>query len=284
MMILQKAGKTNTLNFTKRATNIKFFASLPRVGLTYGINETNFPLYLVNGIEDISIQYPGKESVGTFPKPWDFRPILKKNSARMKNLSFADIWNYINAFIKNENNKEIQKRHLILFSRIFYKLAFLMCHDIQTINGATFYKFNKQLLNTEEQALLNMEIQVYDDNSNPFNITVESFIIYNDLLCTNEDCKYFYISYFDKLGVLKDNTKKPSDIIGFNLLNINTRLINWQSTVGRINTSLTHINVLKSMHDEDMFHLLALSIQLRGIFNIKNDENLITFLNQNIEA
>lgn len=278
MITIQKAGKKETQNFLKRKINIKFFASLNRAGLSYQNQEATLPLYRINNNENISIRYPGKESVGTYPKPWDFRPILIKNNIQMKNLSFADIWNYINVFIKNENSLDIQKINLVLISRIFYKLAFLMCHDLQTVNGVQLYKFNRLLLSTEEQILLNKTIRVYDIDNNQFDISMESFIIYNDLLCANEDCKYFYKSYYDKHGILKNALKTPSDII-------NNGAINWEPTIGRINTALTHINVLKSLYDNtDMFHLLALSIQLRGIFNIRNDENLMAFLNQYIES
>lgn len=281
MITLQKAGKTNLDNFKRRALNIRFFASIERTGLSFPDNQNELSLYTINN-EIISIKYPGKESINSFSKPWDFRPILVKNNLQMKDLSFGDIWEILNKFFKTYQNNIERKKVIVLLSRIFYKISFLKSHDEVIINEKTFFKFNKELLTNDEKTLLDKDIESLDINNNPLTIKLESFVITNDLLCSNEDTKYFYRNYFDREGSLKNGDKVPNDILTLDLDDSqDRRKLNWEPSVGRINTFLTHVNVLKSIHDEvEMFHLLALAVTLRGIFQIKNDENLMIFLNQ----
>lgn len=281
MITLQKAGKTDLENFKKRALNIRFFASINREGLSYPENQRLLQLYTQSN-EIISIKYPGKESINSFSKPWDFRPILIKGTTQMKDLSFGDIWEILNKFFKEIQDVSERKKAIVLLSRIFYKIAFLQCHNQIQVNEQIFLKFNKDLLTDNEKRLLRKDIQSIDTNNNPLTISLESFVITNDLLCSNEDTKYFYRKYYDKEGQLIDNDKTPDEIITCNFDDSGERRrLKWESSVGRINTFLTHINVLKSIHDEiEMFHLLALAVTLRGVFQIKNDESLMTFLNQ----
>ncbi len=61
----------------KREYNINSFANLDRKGLGRNHFERRLLLYTTRGNEQIYIQYPGKETLGTDPekiRPWDFRP------------------------------------------------------------------------------------------------------------------------------------------------------------------------------------------------------------------
>ena len=295
MITIQKSRKTRVSdadNVKRRVENIIFFASLDRRGLSFNGITKSPVLYNINN-EIISFIYPGKESDGW--NKWDFRPILKINNSQMKDLSFGEVWKMLDTFV-NSFQEEEKQNVIILLSRILYKVAFLQCHDrvnnelyngTENVNIAEkhIHIFNKNLLNEDECELLSNELESTDINGNPLNISLESFIIYNDLLCCNEDSKYYYREYLDKDKLPKPDNRVPSEILNFDIDIHPKRNIKWSADVGRINTFLTHINVLKTIFDDrDPYDLLYDCAIKRGVFQIKNDEDLITFLNQNIEV
>ncbi len=278
MITLQKAGKTATNNFSNRVTNIRFFAGLNREGLSYNQNTKNPVVYSTQN-ESVSFIYPGKETLGWYQ--WDFRPILDTNGRRMKDLSFKEIWEIFDTFVNSYQNEERQRK-IVLLSRILYKTAFLQCHrrtnesffdennENINIDSRHIYLFDRESLREDEQELLSSEVITTGIDGLEMTISIESFIVYNDILCCNEDTKYFYRQYQPL-----DN-RLPNEILNEPL----PRNLKWLSSTGRINTFLTHINVLKNLHDGDTpYRLLADSALKRGVFQINNDVSLIEFLN-----
>ncbi len=193
MISLQNAIKTSGVNFKKRVKNIKFFAALDRTELEYGVNEKNPEVFSI-GTESVSIKYPGKETKGW--NLWDFRPILKVGEKTIKNLSFGDIWRAIDKFVNSIPDISKQEASILL-ARILYKVTYFNTHTEtnneiyyadENINplSNTLYVFDKTKLSESEQSLFSHSIEVDGEN-----ISLESFIVYNDLLCSNEDSKYF---------------------------------------------------------------------------------------------
>lgn len=245
MVEIQKAGKMAEKNFLKRIINIKFFASLKRENLSFKTNTTKLLEMYRTSNEKIEIIYPGKESESSTPKPWDFRPILTKNNIEMKNLSFGDIWESM--YQEIFDYKRLSKDEIKCLISIFYKMAFYNTHklineskifDESTLNilEHNFYIFEKTLLTTEEQNILSKDMIVKDKDENAMTISMESFLVYNDLLCANEDCKYFYLKNIKE-------KKEPSNILNYSTYK-EFKNCSWEATTGRINTFLTHINFL----------------------------------------
>lgn len=269
MITLQKAGVRVEDNFMKRVQNIKFIAGLNRQNYSFSNQAPLLNLKNINN-EVVSILYPGKETTANTPKIWDFRPIISinNNTIIMKDLTFGDIWYSIADFINQFN---IQDRHKIsiLLARIFYKVAFYMTH---TNNNLLI--FDRNLLTQEEIQLFNYPINTFDINDNPILISLDSFITYNDLLCLNEDCKYFYIKN------LKEQ-RNITNILQFNTYDELKRNISWEASSGRINTFLTHINYIMHLAGYVPIHMiLETASRGQGIFPIQNNQNLINLLNQ----
>ena len=323
MIYIQSATKTSD-NFLKKFKNIQFFASLDRQDLT--IKE---PIIYKLANEEISIIYPGKESTGW--NVWDFRPVLKTNNGiTMKDLTFGEIWTSMDAFVKNIDSMSTQKA-TILLARIFYKLAFLQCHQETDkdeefcFNGnnlnflkKVLQKFDINKLTSDEKKLFDYDVITIDSNMNQLIISLESFIIYNDLLGCNEDSKYFYAEYLKKTEKTKNEIEKiqleldeieitnsnndavrkklekkietrlrkietiihPDSISSLIAENIETKNIHWHNDIGRINTFLSYINILKVIHDDGTpYDLLHLAGRNRGVFQINNNDELKNFLN-----
>jgi len=287
IIALQKAGVSTGENYKRRVVNINFFASLDRNKYTYTSPAPSLKMYTAQSGEEIYVVYPGKESNSNrqSPKPWDFRPILEKNGIRMKDLSFGEIWQFLSDFIQSNNRTKNQ--NAILLARLLYKTAFLHLHKLDTTSNffkasslkgqnRKFYVFNIQCPNftKNEKEILREAINVIDVNGNPMTISIESFIVYNDFLCSNEDCKYFYRK--------NKNLKTAQSELEKHIKNINGikkyRGLNWESSAGRINTILTHINFLVYLAGgKDIFNLLEEASRGQGIFPVSNNQLLINF-------
>lgn len=265
MITLQKAGVSSENNFMKRIHNIKYIAGLNRQTYNFFNQAPILNLKTVNS-ETISILYPGKETIARTPKIWDFRPIITTNNTIMKDLTFGDIWYSIANFINSFQNSH---KAAILLARVFYKVAFYMSHS-----NSNLLIFNKDLLDIEEKELFNYSINTFDIQGNPLTISLDSFITYNDLLCLNEDCKYFYIKNLND----QNNVQ--------NILNYNNYIdlrnnISWEASTGRINTFLTHINYIIHLAGYVPTHIILESASRgQGIFPVQNNQNLIDLLNQ----
>lgn len=270
MIRLQKAGITKRENFTNRINNIKFIAGLDRVNYSFANPAPLLNIRTINN-EIISISYPGKETTASTPKIWDFRPILRVNNIFMKDLTFGDIWHSIGNFI-NSFNLIDRPRVSILLSRIFYKVAFYNSH----LNNNNLLIFDKNLLNPAELQLFDYPINTLDQIGGNLTVSLESFILFNDLLCLNEDCKYFYIKN------LKEE-RNITNILLFNEYDDLKNNVSWESSSGRINTFLTHINYILHLGGIIPLHtILECASRGQGIFPIQNNQNLIDILNQPI--
>ena len=63
----------------------------------------------------------------------------------------------------------------------------------------------------EERKLLSQTITILDTSKEPMEISLYSFLFYNDLIANNEDSKYFYKEYtknaIQKSGTIKNISK-----------------------------------------------------------------------------
>lgn len=235
---MKNANKSFEENFMRRVKNIQFFASLDRNGLK--IDDKILKIYSTAN-EDISIIYPGIETERG--NEWDFRPYLqvKNTSTSIKDLNFNEIWQSFNNLYENIlDNKEF-----VIFARILYKTAFLQCHKRTEIKKNEFlYVFSQEELDDEEKSILNKTIKIKMLDGNELDISLESFIIFNDLLGANEDCKYFYLGTKSKKNTAKRNIKNPNEITQFHTYDVLRKKIYWANHSGRINTFLTHLHYL----------------------------------------
>ena len=279
MIQIQKAGKNTEENFLKRILNIKFFASLKRDNLCFKTNNTkSLEIYRTTN-EIVKIIYPGKESASSTPKPWDFRPILTKKNIEMKNLSFGDIWESL--YQEIFDYKRLTENEIKNLISILYKMAFYNTHKLINdskifeettldVSEKIFYTFDKTLLTKEEQYILMKDITVKDNKENTMTISMESFLIYNDLLCANEDCKYFYLKN------IKEG-KEPKNIFKYSTYK-EFKNCSWEATTGRINTFLTHINFLAwTLNKQKLSSLLDDISRKRGVSPIDNKTLLSIF-------
>ena len=245
---IQSAGK-RPLSGQRRESNIEWIENLPREGLSYGQRERQILMHTTALGEKIFIQYPGKETVRSTPRPWDFRPelYLPENSARYENMSFGDIWAIVfeTAAKLSGNNKD---QFLRVFATLFYRMAFMLDHiETPTFNtrerDVIYGHRNEPEFSEEREVELpkllkydpNQEALEYLSNACPMwgSMSVEAFLFYNELLVWNEDCKYYYRNY---------RTREKQT---------------WIGTTGRVNTLLTHIHILGYMlgdvHLSDIF-------------------------------
>lgn len=221
----------NKESLEKQMFNIDAFASLDRTGLQYETKERRLILYK-NDNEKVFIQYPGKETARSKqPRPWDFRPEAEKNGGtKMPNLSFADIWDDISLIHRNNDVRDI-------IAAIFFRMAYLIDHTIEekdyeyedfdvTSNeivrtGKIHFKWYKPSFNKDLLDFLSSKVSFRD-------FSIEAYLIYNDLLAQNEDCKYFYREKYEKKST-------------------------WKGKPGRRNTLLSHLSVIEFLKGEISF-------------------------------
>ncbi len=216
--------------------------------------------------EDIYIQLPGKESVETekrvksgTTRPWDFRPkVYKKGQSEpMADVSFGDIWAALfNALENLEFEDDIRA-----LATIIYRLAYMLDHkhlenfettvrDISFADGIPTIQPSRV---EETGSLFVYEIsprvltRLSTVIPNIGELSLEAFLIYNDLLALNEDCKYSYRA--------------------------NQRGISWNPRVGRINNLLTHMRVVGwVLGDVELADILNDFSQARGVSPVSPDE------------
>lgn len=212
----------------RRLYNIESFSKLDKTGLEFDKIERKILLYKSSIGEKVFIQYPGKESKGNeFAKirPWDFRPKLERlDGTIMDDLSFKNIWDDL---IELE---EVNKEVLEVLSSVFFRLS-LMKDTILIKGNYEYQDFNKGtniVVNSGEIQLEWHRVKIQHDVLEYLNskindiqgVSIEAYIYYNDLLCQNEDCKYFY----------RDLIVNEKD--------------KWSDSVGRKNTYWTHLSII----------------------------------------
>lgn len=224
--------KTSREGASKRKFNIDVFSNLYRSGnLKHGIIERRLLLYTTFNKEKIYIQYPGKETQRiNGERPWDFRPkLLDKNGKFLPDLSFANIWDDLSEI------HEIDSEILEVIAALFYRMSFMLeseCveedysfYDFNIVKekaeneGVIGLKWNKLIIPREILDILVQEIR---------GVSWEAYLIYNDLLAQNEDCKYYYRDVIEK-------GKR------------------WKHSIGRPSMFLTHASVIQFLKKEIKF-------------------------------
>lgn len=230
-MKYDKKVKNDSLD--KKEFNIEQFSKLDRKGLTFQQKERRLLLHTTKDKEKIFIQYPGKESISPNDekiRPWDFKPkLLLVNGTYIKDLSFPDIWDDLT------NIHASGKTLLSILASIFFRMAVMYEYNLteedcyyedidsagNVINKGTIrFKYYKPVFS---DMVLN-----YLSSIKPRGVSLEAYLIYNDLLVQNEDCKYYYRD-------VKVNKQK------------------WNDNSGRYNTLLSHISVIEYLQKKLSF-------------------------------
>lgn len=261
---IQSSGKTFP-PAQLRVSNIEWIENLTRDGLSYGKRERQILMHTTGEGERLFIHYPGKESVNSTPKPWDFRPELyfPENSKRHENMSFGSIWSTIFE-TSNKLTAKNTKKVLRIFAILFYRMAFMLDHiEFKSFNtqerDVIYGKDNEPRFSEEKDVHLPSlfkleppkEVLEYMIDVCPRwgDMSLEAFLFYNDLLVWNEDCKYYYRNYRTR------TTEK------------------WIYKTGRVNTLLSHIRILGYMLGDvplsDIFDGFA---RQRGMSPATNEE------------
>ena len=213
-----------------RLENINYFSSLSRNSLKFNEVERRLLLYVTKDNEKIYIQYPGKETISSNEskvRPWDFRPKLElRDGSLMKDLSFADIWNDLSEM--HGTDKDV----LSLLATIFFRMSQMIDYKIESkeyeyidINMNTGETIDKGKISFtwlkptfDSQILKIIQDKIGIDKTR--GASLEAYLVYNDLLVQNEDCKYFY------RDTVVNNTV-------------------WNDKVGRKNTLYSHMSVIE---------------------------------------
>ena len=221
-----------------RLSNIKWVEGMQRSGLTWGQKEKQIHIASTSAGERLFIQYPGKETVLSgrrrIVRPWDFRPKVELVSGEYgADLSFQHIWDILLEVIDRLTENRVQYTRALAV--VFYRMAFMCDHDIapgnqvlptrllaeDALTGTPSGAFIEEIfpalyIYSLPEPVLKELSEVFGDFGN---MSLEAFLLYNDLLAWNEDCKYYHRSL----------EKNPDD---------------WIGGVGRVNNLLTHVSVL----------------------------------------
>lgn len=203
-------NEVSTLTQNKRMENINALIqniqnANEEYDLNYNITEERLTLYTTAAGEQITIQYPGQETVGTDPekiRPYDFRPrIIDANNNIVKDLVFADMWSIVETI--NKDHPSIIKSLSALFFRMgrmldnhsitkTYEYNIISISDSMVISsGNRELTWNQLAIDSEIIESLNFHIpSVSIDTST--SISFEAFLYFFSLILENEDIKYYY--------------------------------------------------------------------------------------------
>lgn len=173
------------------------------------------------------------------------KDVYTEKNELMPDLAFPDIWDDLSD-IHTENPEALQALAAVLF-----RMAYMEGYDKET---RTCY-FDD--INPETEQIVNkgkVDITFYSPRFHPEIIealqdeigcirgaSLEAYLLYNDLLVQNEDCKYYYRDTFEK------NVK-------------------WDSKIGRRNTLLTHLSVIEYIQGNAKFSAIMNRFQRgRGV-------------------
>ena len=234
----------NTISKERRLLNIESFSELDRSEpLAFGKYERLLLMHTTHKNEKIYIRFPGKEAAREKNKrPLDFRPVcLYSDGTWSKDLSFGDIWDDI-ATMHNKNKKALCK-----LAAVFFKMAYMF--DYELVEEQLAYKDIDIASNTEigsgiinfkwykphfsQELLKKLEKKLGKIR----NFSLEAYLFYNDLLVQNEDCKYYY----------RHQTETPNEV--------------WNSSVGRLNTMLSHLSVIEYLQNRLTFSEITMRFQ-----------------------
>jgi len=212
-------------SYEKKIHNVTELSNLSRDGLGHSIKERRLRLFSYAN-EITYIQYPGKETIReNAPKPWDFRPKLFYGDMQLPDLSFKMIWDDLVELSASCSRETLQK-----LAAVFYRMSILYDHkkicdnfhydDINLETGVVTNRgeimLSLNMLDINSPAIVELSKEI------PFirNISLASYLVYNDLLAQNEDCKYYYRDTYEK-------NKK------------------WDGKIGRQNNLLTHVTIIQ---------------------------------------
>ena len=230
----------------KKLFNIISFSELDRKGLQHGIIERRVLLHQ-NNKEKVYIQYPGKESP---EKPWDFRPKAENNNNFIPDLSFSNIWDDISQI--HINSTQVIDVIAAIFVRMAYLIDYILEdneYDYEDIDIKTNKVVSKGKIKLKwyRPNFDKSVIQFLSKKISIRGISIESYLIYNDLLAQNEDCKYYY---------MKKIKKEP-----------------WKPNVGRQNTLFSHLSVIQFITKQIPFStIMTRFTKGRGVAPIKIEE------------
>jgi len=221
-----------------RKINIEWIKDLEREDLAHRKDERAIHIRRTAYGEDLFIQYPGKESMNG-KRPWDFRPELYKGhnyvGEHLKDLSFSDIWDVIIQIINSFEQRKEEIGSLLAIT--FYRMAFMLDHKHGDIpekrkvlylgfkdgeyfsKGEYFEDFKRGFLEYFPPKYI---LDIFGDfkiEIDGMKISLEAFLLYNELLAWNEDCKYYYRNHHEKDG-------------------------KWLKGTGRVNNLLSHITII----------------------------------------
>lgn len=234
---VQKAGKTQPWTMEKRKPNIDWIASLDRTGLESPDHQRQLFLHRTAKGEEVFIQYPGIESS---TNPWDFRPKLRSASGVWwKDLTFFNIWDALLQWLPAGGDTQGYDAEL---ATLFYRMAFMLDHEpkvgqmsrcidvdshgkplgnVTPVQLPTYHAYSLPELGGMSA------LTVHGITPATPEVSLEGFLVYNDLLAWNEDCKYYHRALHPRKP--PPPGKKPR----------------WLGNgVGRVNTLLTHVNVI----------------------------------------
>ena len=189
----------------KRQFNIEAFNSLAREGLSLGVREKRMCLHTTLCGEEISIQYPGKESAQSPPMEYDFRPKVKlANGDLLNDFTFGQIWDVFELIGKKNRD------FLTFVSAIVCDMNYMQRYELTEDD----YKCETIIWNNETEKIIDKKmikfcwykLALTDDEwyslndrfggkiklDNGQELSIEAFLFMVDLLFQNEDCKYYY--------------------------------------------------------------------------------------------
>lgn len=207
----------------KKLFNIKQFSELDRSGLKYKEIERRLLMCEYSTGEKLYMQFPGKESVrDKNPRPWDMRPKMQlANGEWLKDLSFKDVWDDLYKL----KDTEIDMAYI---AAVFFRIAYML--DSKKVSRVLKYEdvnSDGEVVATGEIPFewyeYSPELKLLENLGVPTNAlrgcSLLPYLAYNDYLAQNEDCKYYYRSVYEKGE-------------------------NWNGSIGRSNTLLTHMSVI----------------------------------------
>ena len=231
----------------KKDHNINTLSQLSREGLSFGKRERRVFLGKTSAGEKVYIQYPGKESARQDDKvrPWDFRPKVQLTNGKfIDDISFKDIWNDL--IDLHENDPEM----LPIIATVLYRLAMLTDHEL-VFEGCEYTDID-QSGNAIEKGKIDIEHYRYSPGQDILDylgerigeirgVSLEAYLLINDYLAQNEDCKYYY------RDVVRDKGA-------------------WDGKIGRYNNLMTHIMIIAYLEKKVKFTDVTDQFQrMRGV-------------------
>lgn len=208
------------------------FAVLDRRGLIHWKRERRLLLHRTPLGENVYLQYPGKESIreGLNYRPWDFRPKLEmRNGLMAPDLSFTMVWSDLQRIAERDYDA------LPVIAALMFRMAMMVDHTFVDSDYQSQYIYNHNVLKPEPGPKVRLPYLRYTPPSMTIDllqkrlghiggVSVEAYLLQNEYIAQNEDCKYYYREEF-------------------------TEGRRWNGWMGRVNTLMTHLSVISVLLD-----------------------------------